>query len=150
MKTKVSIILVCLTMMASSLSATVYNGVCGEHLTWTYDTGTGDMIIEGYGKLEKTVDSLWWNSPVVQIAQYSNNYKATSPKRVILPEGVTSICSGAFSNFALMANLPRNAPSVAYMLLAIIVRQTRIIDTFVFIIVYYLRWFPSTSYILPS
>ena len=88
--------------------ATVYNGVCGEHLTWTYDTGTGDMIIEGYGKLEKTVDSLWWNSPVVQIAQYSNNYKATSPKRVILPEGVTSICSGAFSNFALMTecNIP--------------------------------------------
>ena len=102
MKTKVSIILVCLIWMASSLSATVYNGVCGEHLTWTYDTGTGDMIIEGYGKLEKTVDSLWWNSPVVQIAQYSNNYKATSPKRVILPEGVTSICSGAFSNFVLM------------------------------------------------
>ena len=88
--------------------ATVYNGVCGEHLTWTYDTGTGDMIIEGYGKLEKTVDSLWWNSPIVQIAQYSNNYKATSPKRVILPEGVTSICSGAFTNFALMTecNIP--------------------------------------------
>ncbi|MBQ4391358.1 MAG: leucine-rich repeat domain-containing protein [Paludibacteraceae bacterium] len=88
--------------------ATVYNGVCGEHLTWTYDTGTGDMIIEGYGKLEKTVDSLWWKSPVVEFAQYSNNYKATSPKRVILPEGVTSICSGAFSNFALMTecNIP--------------------------------------------
>ena len=108
MKTKVSIILVCLIWMASSAYATVYNGVCGEHLTWTYDTETGDMIIEGYGKLEKTVDSLWWNSPVVQIAQYSNNYKATSPKRVILPEGVTSICSGAFSNFALMTecNIP--------------------------------------------
>jgi hypothetical protein len=108
MKTKVSIILVCLIWMASSLSATVYNGVCGEHLTWTYDTETGDMVIEGYGKLEKTVDSLWWNSPVVQIAQYSNNYKATSPKRVILPEGVTSICNGAFSDFALMTecNIP--------------------------------------------
>lgn len=88
--------------------ATVYNGVCGEHLTWTYDTSTGDMIIEGYGKLEKTVDSLWWNSPVVEFAQYSNNYKATSPKRVILPEGVTSICNGAFRYFALMTecNIP--------------------------------------------
>ena len=83
--------------------ATVYNGVCGEHLTWTYDTETGDMIIEGYGKLEKTVDSLWWKkSPIVETAQYSNNYKATSPKRVILPEGLTSICGGAFSNFVLM------------------------------------------------
>lgn len=83
--------------------ATVYNGVCGEHLTWTYDTETGDMVIEGYGKLEKTVDSLWWKkSPIVETAQYSNNYKATSPKRVILPEGLTSICGGAFSNFVLM------------------------------------------------
>ena len=97
-----------LLLKGTCMYATVYNGVCGEHLTWTYDTGTGDMIIEGYGKLEKTVDSLWWNSPVVQIAQYSNNYKATSPKRVILPEGVTSICSGAFTNFALMTecNIP--------------------------------------------
>jgi len=83
--------------------ATVYNGVCGEHLTWTYDTETGDMVIEGYGKLEKTVDSLWWEkSPIVETAQYSNNYKATSPKRVILPEGLTSICGGAFSNFVLL------------------------------------------------
>ena len=109
MKTKVSIILVCLIWMASSLSATVYNGVCGEHLTWTYDTETGDMVIEGYGKLEKTVDSLWWKkSPIVETAQYSNNYKAKSPKRVILPEGVTSICNGAFSDFALMTecNIP--------------------------------------------
>ena len=109
MKTKVSIILVCLIWMASSMYATVYNGVCGEHLTWTYDTETGDMVIEGYGKLEKTVDSLWWKkSPIVETAQYSNNYKAKSPKRVILPEGVTSICNGAFSDFALMTecNIP--------------------------------------------
>ena len=97
-----------LLLKGTCMYATVYNGVCGEHLTWTYDTGTGDMVIEGYGKLEKTVDSLWWNSPVVQIAQYSNNYTATSPKRVILPEGVTSICESAFSDFALMTecNIP--------------------------------------------
>ena len=25
--------------------ATVYNGVCGEHLTWTYDTETGDTLL---------------------------------------------------------------------------------------------------------
>ena len=92
-----------LLLKGTCMYATVYNGVCGEHLTWTYDTETGDMVIEGYGKLEKTVDSLWWKkSPIVETAQYSNNYKATSPKRVILPEGLTSICGGAFSNFVLM------------------------------------------------
>ena len=103
MKTKVSIILVCLTMMANSLYATVYTGVCGEHLTWSYDSSTGDLVVEGYGAMQKTVDSLWWKkSPIVETAQYSNNYKAKSPKRVILPEGLTSICSGAFADFALM------------------------------------------------
>ena len=61
MKTKVFIILVCLTMMASNLHATVYEGVCGEHLTWSYDTETAHMTIEGYGELKNTVDSLWWN-----------------------------------------------------------------------------------------
>jgi len=92
-----------LLLKGTCMYATVYNGVCGEHLTWTYDTETGDMVIEGYGKLEKTVDSLWWEkSPIVETAQYSNNYKATSPKRVILPEGLTSICGGAFSNFVLL------------------------------------------------
>ncbi|MCQ2078307.1 MAG: leucine-rich repeat domain-containing protein, partial [Bacteroidaceae bacterium] len=91
-----------LLLKGTGAYATVYNGVCGEHLTWTYDTGTGDMVIEGYGKLEKTVDSLWWNSPVVQDASYYNNYKATSPKRVLLPEGVTSIGKNAFYDFTLM------------------------------------------------
>ena len=97
-----------LLLNGTSAYAIVYNGVCGEHLTWTYDTGTGDLVIEGYGKLEKTVDSLWWNSPVVQTASYSNNYKATSPKRVLLPEGVTSIGKNAFYDFALMTecNIP--------------------------------------------
>lgn len=69
-----------LLLKGTSVYATVYNGVCGEHLTWTYDTEIGDMVIEGYGKLEKTVDSLWWNSPVVQTAQYSNNYKSDQPQ----------------------------------------------------------------------
>ena len=27
----------------------VYEGVCGEHLTWSYDTETAHMTIEGYG-----------------------------------------------------------------------------------------------------
>ncbi len=47
MKTKVSIILVCLTMMASSAYATVYTGSLGPELTYTLDSGTGHVVIEG-------------------------------------------------------------------------------------------------------
>ena len=82
MKTKVSIILVCLTMMASSLSATVYNGSLGPELTYTLDSGTGHVVIEGRGAM--TSDDL------------SNYPKREYVKTVSFPEGLTSICANAF------------------------------------------------------
>ncbi len=100
MKTKVCIILVCLTMMASSLQATVYEGVCGEHLTWSYDTETAHMTIEGYGELKNTVDSLWWNKQVLQASSWSTNYKTYYPynscKTISLPEGLTGFSGATF------------------------------------------------------
>ena len=103
MKTKVSIILVCLTMMANSLYATVYNGVCGEHLTWSYDTETEHMTIEGYGELKNTVDSLWWNKQVLQASSWSTNYKTYYPynscKTISLPEGLTGFSGAIFRDW---------------------------------------------------
>ena len=100
MKTKVCIILVCLTMMASSAYATVYNGVCGEHLTWSYDTETAHMTIEGYGELKNVVDSLWWNKQVLQASSWSTNYKTYYPynscKTISLPEGLTGFSGATF------------------------------------------------------
>lgn len=103
MKTKVSIILVCLTMMANSLYATVYNGVCGEHLTWSYDTETAHMTIEGYGELKNTVDSLWWNKQVLQASSWSTSYKTYYPynscKTISLPEGLTGFSGAIFRDW---------------------------------------------------
>ena len=82
MKTKVSIILVCLIWMASSLSATVYNGSLGPELTYTLDSGTGHVVIEGRGAM--TSDDL------------SNYPKREYVKTVSFPEGLTSICANAF------------------------------------------------------
>jgi len=82
MKTKVSIILVCLIWMANSLYATVYNGVCGPELTYTLDSGTGHLVIEGRGAM--TSDDL------------SNYPKREYVKTVSFPEGLTSICANAF------------------------------------------------------
>lgn len=81
-KTKVSIILVCLTMMANSLYATVYNGSLGPELTYTLDSGTGHVVIEGRGAM--TSDDL------------SNYPKREYVKTVSFPEGLTSICANAF------------------------------------------------------
>lgn len=82
MKAKVSVILVCLTMMASNLQATVYTGECGPELTYTLDSGTGHVVIEGRGAM--TSDDL------------SNYPKREYVKTVSFPEGLTSICANAF------------------------------------------------------
>ncbi|MBR0195020.1 MAG: leucine-rich repeat domain-containing protein [Paludibacteraceae bacterium] len=82
MKTKVSIILVCLIGMASSAYATVYNGSLGPELTYTLDSGTGHVVIEGRGAM--TSDDL------------SNYPKREYVKTVSFPEGLTSICANAF------------------------------------------------------
>ena len=103
MKTKVSIILVCLIWMASSMYATVYNGVCGEHLTWSYDTETAHMTIEGYGELKNTVDSLWWNKQVLQASSWATDYKTYYPynscKTISLPEGLTGFSGAIFRDW---------------------------------------------------
>ena len=82
MKTKVSIILVCLIGMASNLHATVYTGSLGPELTYTLDSGTGHVVIEGRGAM--TSDDL------------SNYPKREYVKTVSFPEGLTSICANAF------------------------------------------------------
>lgn len=82
MKAKVSVILVCLTMMASNLHATVYSGSLGPELTYTLDSGTGHVVIEGRGAM--TSDDL------------SNYPKREYVKTVSFPEGLTSICANAF------------------------------------------------------
>ena len=103
MKTKVCILLVSLLWMASSLQATVYEGVCGEHLTWSYDTETAHMTIDGYGELKNTVDSLWWNKQVLQASSWSTNYKTYYPynscKTISLPEGLTGFSGAIFRDW---------------------------------------------------
>ena len=103
MKTKVCIILVCLIGMASNLHATVYEGVCGEHLTWSYDTETAHMTIEGYGELKNTVDSLWWNKQVLQASSWATDYKTYYPynscKTISLPEGLTGFSGATFRDW---------------------------------------------------
>ena len=83
MKTKVCIILVCLTMMASSAYATVYNGVCGEHLTWTLNSEDSTLVITGRG------DMSGWT-----FGDYASRVYI---KHIVFPEGMTSVYGRAFS-----------------------------------------------------
>ena len=82
MKTKVCIILVCLTMMASSAYATVINGVCGEHLTWTLNSEDSTLVISGRGDMSGM--------------RFASQQFRDVIKYVVFPEGLTSISECAF------------------------------------------------------
>ena len=114
MKTKVSIILVCLTMMASNLHATVYNGVCGENVSWTLDSETKVLTISGTGEMYHDghfSDSLHWQgqkltttiqSVVIEPGVTSIGYwafaNATNLTSVTIPEGISVVENNAFYN----------------------------------------------------
>ena len=103
MKKHFLFIILSLALIAGKSSATVYTGVCGEHLTWSYDTETAHMTIEGYGELKNTVDSLWWNKQVLQASSWATSYKTYYPynscKTISLPEGLTGFSGATFRDW---------------------------------------------------
>ena len=82
MKKTIFVLLVILPLMAGNGFATVYTGSVGPELTYTLDSGTGHVVIEGRGAM--TSDDL------------SNYPKREYVKTVSFPEGLTSICANAF------------------------------------------------------
>ncbi len=103
-KNQICLLFVAIMLLKGTcMYATVYNGVCGEHLTWSYDTETAHMTIEGYGELKNTVDSLWWNKQVLQASSWSTNYKTYYPynscKTISLPEGLTGFSGATFRDW---------------------------------------------------
>ena len=103
MKKHFLFIILSLALIAGKSSATVYTGVCGEHLTWSYDTETAHMTIEGYGELKNTVDSLGWNKQVLQASSWATDYKTYYPynscKTISLPEGLTGFSGATFRDW---------------------------------------------------
>ena len=70
-------------MMNFSITASaaeVYSGTCGENLTWTLDTETGELVISGEGEMDEAT-----------FLDYRSYIKSA-----ILGNGVTSICNQAF------------------------------------------------------
>ena len=86
-------------------SAEVYSGTAGSNLTWTFDREIGELIISGEGEM---TDYPWRS-------QYRNEIK-----RVVVGEGVTSVCFWAFmscenlENISLPNTLTKIAPQAFY------------------------------------
>ncbi len=79
------------TFVSLSGDLTIVSGTCGMDLTWTLDTSTGLLTIEGSGEM-------WGPDP--EWGAYRTSVTAIS-----FPEGLTAICFGAFSSFTELTSL---------------------------------------------
>ncbi len=102
------LVLSTLTFVNIPASAETYSGSCGENLTWSLDTGTGELVISGTGDMYN-----------YEIKITSNYYITTAPwfhhilKSVNIEEGVTSIGSNAFSMSAIRSiTIPNSVTSI--------------------------------------
>ena len=90
----------CMVLCSIALHANVVTGTCGDNLTWSYDTDTKALTIEGTGDM--SYDAVPW-------AQVKGDILSVS-----LPEGQTSIGDGAFDGCSSLTSitLPNSVTSI--------------------------------------
>ena len=89
-------------MLCVAVGAETYSGTCGDALTWTLDTESGALTIEGTGAMYDYAES-----PKESRAPW--HVYAVTIKTVTLSDGVTHIGDYAFENCALIATMPVGA-----------------------------------------
>ena len=107
----ITALLTCLLCVA--LNATQYSGTCGaedygRNLTWSLDTETGVLKIEGTGAMKNYSSSASWNAPW---NKYSSNIKTAK-----IYDGVTSIGGYAFYDCSRLTSIeiPSSVISIEY------------------------------------
>lgn len=86
MKRKIFTVFLLLAASVGTMFAEVYNGTCGENLTWELNTETGTLTIQGSGYMGD-----YFLTPPTPWHDY-----ATLITQVILPEGIKNIGTLAF------------------------------------------------------
>ena len=91
-----------MVLCSIALHANVVTGTCGDNLTWSYDTDTKALTIEGTGDM--SYNAVPWEQVKGDILSVS------------LPEGLTSIGSSAFSSCSSLTSitLPNSVTSIGY------------------------------------
>ncbi len=109
------VLLLCLLPQAVlPASAEILSGKCGDNLTWTLDTETGVLSIQGNGAMEDYyLDSPWMDysfkklvikDGVTSIGNYAFYY-CHDLVSVVIPNSVTTIGQGAFAFCSSLTNV---------------------------------------------
>lgn len=96
--------LACVLIALQDTHATVYNGVCGEHLTWTLDSEDSVLVISGRGDMSgrdwyerrDLIKSVSFPNGLTSVQNDAFLY-CENLRTVILPDSVTSIGSRSFA-----------------------------------------------------
>ena len=127
MRTKLLFAFLALVLSLTVARAEVYSGTCGSNLTWTLDTSTGLLNIEGSGRMRNYFSSSsipWYNyssyikninilNGVTSIG-YNAFYDCSGLTSVTIGNGVTSIGNNAFRDCSSLTSItiPNSVTSI--------------------------------------
>ena len=89
----VLILLCAILPQAGAEDEPVYSGSCGDDLSWRFDPESGVLTLEGSGEM----DDCWGGAPW---SAFSDQIRTVS-----LPQGLTCVADGAFSECAALTEL---------------------------------------------
>ena len=124
---------VCFVLLAALLPLTMHrasaeetSGQCGDSLYWSFDESTGTLTITGNGDMwDNECGAMPWEDVTVEyVDSYGGAVLRDDPTvslihYIILPEGLTSIASGAFCGTLIESiEIPSTVKSILYMAFA--------------------------------
>ncbi len=124
---------ICFVLLAALLPLTMHrasaeetSGQCGDDLYWSFDKETGTLTITGSGDMwDNECGAMPWEDVTVEyVDSYGGAVLRDDPTvslihYIILPEGLTSIASGAFCGTLIESiEIPSTVKSILYMAFA--------------------------------
>jgi hypothetical protein len=114
-----ALVMMVVLLPITAAAATVHNGNIGANITWTLDTGTGVLEINGSGAMDDLsfdfINSPWYDHRTsireVRIAngitRIGDNafYRLSRMTKAVIPNSVTVIGDSAFSSCAVLADI---------------------------------------------